>query len=61
MYCDCNTSKYCYEPAGHVITGDVKTQYSTPFLTIDSYCLFTEVVVNAPVNAILFPKRWSQA
>ena len=23
MFCDCNTSKYCYEPAGHVITGDL--------------------------------------
>ena len=23
MCCDCSTSKYCYEPAGHVITGDL--------------------------------------
>ena len=23
MFCDCNTSKYWYEPAGHVITGDL--------------------------------------
>ena len=23
MYCDCSKSKYCYEPAGHVITGDL--------------------------------------
>ena len=23
MFCDCSTSKYCYEPAGHVITGDL--------------------------------------
>ena len=22
--CDCSRSKYCYEPAGHVITGDMK-------------------------------------
>ena len=24
MCCDCSRSKYCYEPAGHVITGDLK-------------------------------------
>ena len=24
MCCDCSGSKYCYEPAGHVITGDLK-------------------------------------
>ena len=23
MFCDCSTSKYCYEPAGHVSTGDL--------------------------------------
>ena len=23
MYCDCNGSKYCYEPAEHVVTGDL--------------------------------------
>ena len=23
MHCDCNTSSYCYEPAGHVVTGDL--------------------------------------
>ena len=21
--CDCSTCKYCYEPAGHVVTGDL--------------------------------------
>ena len=21
--CDCSDSKYCYEPAGHVVTGDL--------------------------------------
>ena len=24
MCCDCSGSKYCYELAGHVITGDLK-------------------------------------
>ena len=24
MCCDCSRIKYCYEPAGHVITGDLK-------------------------------------
>ena len=23
MHCDCTTSSYCYEPAGHVVTGDL--------------------------------------
>ena len=23
MCCDCSTCAYCYEPAGHVVTGDV--------------------------------------
>ena len=23
MCCDCSTSTYCYEPAGHVVTGDL--------------------------------------
>ena len=23
MSCDCHTSKYCYSPAGHVVTGDL--------------------------------------
>ena len=23
MCCDCNTSKYCYTPVGHVVTGDL--------------------------------------
>ena len=23
MQCDCSTCKYCYEPAGHVVTGDL--------------------------------------
>ena len=23
MFCDCSTSKYCYEPARHVITGEL--------------------------------------
>ena len=23
MHCDCSTSKYCYEPAGHVVIGDL--------------------------------------
>ena len=23
MHCDCSTSKYCYEPVGHVATGDL--------------------------------------
>ena len=23
MHCDSNTSRYCYEPAGHVVTGDL--------------------------------------
>ena len=23
MCCDCSTSSYCYEPAGHVVTGDL--------------------------------------
>ena len=23
MYCECGTNKYCYEPAGHVSTGDL--------------------------------------
>ena len=23
MHCDCSTCKYCYEPAGHVVTGDL--------------------------------------
>ena len=23
MHCECSTCKYCYEPAGHVITGDL--------------------------------------
>ena len=23
MYCECSTNKYCYEPAGHVVTGDL--------------------------------------
>ena len=22
MYCECSMNKYCYEPAGHVVTGD---------------------------------------
>ena len=25
MQCDCSTCKYCYEPAGHVVTGDLNT------------------------------------
>ena len=24
MCCNCSKSKYCYEPAGHVITGDLR-------------------------------------
>ena len=23
MYCECSTNKYCYEPAGHAVTGDL--------------------------------------
>ena len=23
MHCDCSTCRYCYEPAGHVVTGDL--------------------------------------
>ena len=23
MCCECSTSKYCYGPAGHVVTGDL--------------------------------------
>ena len=23
MHCDCNTSSYCHEPAGHVVMGDL--------------------------------------
>ena len=23
MLCDCSSSTYCYEPVGHVITGDL--------------------------------------
>ena len=23
MHCTCNRSSYCYEPAGHVVTGDL--------------------------------------
>ena len=23
IYCECSTNKYCYEPAGHVVTGDL--------------------------------------
>ena len=23
MCCDCHTSRYCYGPAGHVVTGDL--------------------------------------
>ena len=29
MYCECSTNKYmyCYEPAGHVLTGDLVECY----------------------------------
>ena len=24
IYGECSTNKYCYEPAGHVVTGDLE-------------------------------------
>ena len=29
QHCQCNTSKFCYEPHGHVITGDLMVILST--------------------------------
>ena len=29
MCCDCSTCAYCYEPAGHVVTGDVTVSKRT--------------------------------
>ena len=27
MQCDCSTCKYCYKPAGHVVTGDLRPKH----------------------------------
>ena len=27
--CDCHTSKYCYGPVGHIVTGDLKHKASS--------------------------------
>ena len=46
MQCDCSPCKYCFEPAGHVVTGDLS------LLHVWSYAI-SQLIVAIPISTLL--------
>ena len=69
QHCQCNTSKFCYEPHGHVITGDLMVIESVKLRDLvakgPKYCepnkinwKSTETIVSDSID--LYAEQWSK-